>query len=191
MTAKYLMLLCFFVVSVAGFCQENNNSIENQFIEVVDKSNNYQEFKVIKKSKIDVLRKNVMDSIEALDAKIKSSQAEIEKQKSEIQLLTQKLNTTKLDLEASIKKEDRIEVLGIVTKKNTYNTLLWSIIIGLIAILGFIFYKYKSSVDITKEIKLKLTEVEANFDAHRKKTLLNEQVLRRKLQDEINKNRNV
>jgi hypothetical protein len=191
MTAKYLMLLCFFVVSITGFCQENNNSIENQFINVVDKSNNYEDFKVIKEAKIDVLRKNVMDSIKALDTKINRSQAEIEKQKSEIQLLIQNLNTTKSDLEASIKKEDGIEFLGIVTKKTTYNTMLWSIIIGLIAILGFIFYKYKSSHDITKETKLKLTEVEASFDAHRKKTLLNEQVLRRKLQDEINKNRTI
>jgi hypothetical protein len=191
MTAKYLMLICFFVVSVTGFSQDSNNSIENQFIKVVDKSNNYQEFKVIKKAKINILRKNVMDSIGALEAKITTSQVEIQKQKSEIELLTQNLNTTKLNLAASIEKEDGIEVLGIVTKKTTYNTILWSIIIGLIAILGFIFYKYKSSHDITKDTKLKLTEVEADFDAHRKKTLVNEQLLRRKLQDEINKNRNV
>ena len=191
MTAKYLMLLCFFVVSTTGFSQDDTNSIENQFIKVVDKSNNYQEFKVIKKTKIEGLRKNVMDSIRALEAKITTSQVEIEKQKSEIALLTQNLNTTKSNLAASIEKEDGIEVLGIVTKKSTYNTILWSIILALIAILGLIFYKYKSSHDITKSTKQKLTEVEADFDAHRKKSLVNEQLLRRKLQDEINKNRNV
>ena len=191
MTAKYLMLICFFVVSMTGFSQDNNNSIENQFIKVVDKSNNYQEFKVIKKTKINDLRKNVLDSIGALEAKITTSQVEIEKQKSEIELLTENLNSTKSSLAASIEKEDGIEVLGMVTQKTTYNTILWSIILGLIALLGLIFYKYKSSHDITKDTKLKLTEVETDFDAHRRKTLESEQLLRRKLQDEINKNRNV
>ena len=191
MTAKYLMLICFFAISITGFCQDNSNSIENQFIKVVDKSNNYQEFKVIQKSKINALRKNVMDSIAALDAKITTSQVEIEKQKSEIQLLTQNLNTAKSNLATSLEKEDGIELLGMLTKKTTYNAILWSIILGLIAILGLIFYKYKSSNDITKDTKLKLTEVETDFDAHRRKTLENEQLLRRKLQDEINKNRKV
>jgi hypothetical protein len=191
MTTKYLMLICFFIVSITGFSQDNSNSIENQFIKVVDKSNNYQEFKVIKKTKIEGLRKNVMDSIGALEAKIKTSEVEIEKQKSEIQLLTQNLNTVKSNLIASIEKEDGIEVLGMLTKKTTYNAILWSIILGLIAILILIFYKYKSSHDITKDTKLKLTEIETDFDAHRRKTLENEQLLRRKLQDEINKNRNV
>ncbi len=191
MTSKYLMLICFFLVSITGFCQDNTNSIENQFIKVVDKSNNYQEFKVIKKSKINVLRKNVMDSISALEDKITTSLVEIEKQKSEIELLTQNLNTTKSNLAASIEKENGIEVLGMLTKKTTYNALLWSIILGLIAILVFIFYKYKSSNVITKDTNLKLTEIETEFDAHRRKTLESEQLLRRKLQDEINKNRNV
>ncbi len=185
------MLICFFLVSITGFCQDNTNSIENQFIKVVDKSNNYQEFKVIKKSKINVLRKNVMDSISALEDKITTSLVEIEKQKSEIELLTQNLNTTKSNLAASIEKENGIEVLGMLTKKTTYNALLWSIILGLIAILVFIFYKYKSSNVITKDTNLKLTEIETEFDAHRRKTLESEQLLRRKLQDEINKNRNV
>jgi hypothetical protein len=191
MTAKYLMLICFFVVGITGFSQDNNNSIDNQFIKIVDQSNSFQKFKVIKKNKIKVLRKNVMDSIEALKLKITTSQVEIDEQKSEIELLTRNLNTTESNLAASIEKEDGIEVLGMLTKKNTYNTIVWSIILGLIAILGLIFYKYKSSHEITKDTKQKLTEIETDFDTHRKKNLENEQLLRRKLQDEINKNRNI
>ena len=191
MTTKSLILLSFLVVSTTFFAQDNSNSIENQFISVVDKSNNYQEFKVIKKSKINVLRKNVLDSIAALESKIVTSQAEIEKQKIEIETLTQNLSTTQSNLEASIEMEDGIEVLGMVTKKATYNTILWSIILGLMAILGFLFYKYKNSHSVTKAAKLSLNEIITDFDAHRRKTLENEQLLRRKLQDEINKNRNV
>ena len=191
MTAKYLLLLCFLVVSITGFSQDDSNSIESQFIKVVDKSNSYQKYKVIKKTKIEGLRKNVLDTIEMLELKIATSKVEIGNLKSKVELLTKTLDTTKLNLAASIEEEDKIEALGLVMTKTTYNTLLWSIISGLLGLLGFLLYKHKNGHEITKNTKLRLTEVESDFDAHRKKTLTNEQLLRRKLQDEINKNRTV
>ena len=191
MTAKYLLLLCFLVVSITGFSQDDSNSIESQFIKVVDKSNSYQKYKVIKKTKIEGLRKNVLDTIEMLELKIATSKVEIGNLKSKIELLTKTLDTTKSKLAASIEEEDKIEALGLVMTKTTYNTLLWSIISGLLGLLGFLLYKHKNGHEITKNTKLRLTEVESDFDAHRKKTLTNEQLLRRKLQDEINKNRTV
>ena len=191
MTAKYLLLLCFLVVSITGFSQDDSNSIESQFIKVVDKSNSYQKYKVIKKTKIEGLRKNVLDTIEMLELKIATSKVEIGNLKSKIELLTKTLDTTKSKLAASIEEEDKIEAIGLVMKKTTYNTLLWSIISGLLGLLGFLLYKHKNGHEITKNTKLRLTEVESDFDAHRKKTLTNEQLLRRKLQDEINKNRTV
>ena len=191
MTAKYLLLLCFLVVSITGFSQDDSNSIESQFIKVVDKSNSYQKYKVIKKTKIEGLRKNVLDTIEMLELKIATSKVEIENLKSKVELLTKALDTTKSNLAASIEEEDKIEALGLVMTKTTYNTLLWSIISGLLGLLGFLLYKHKKGHEITKNTKLRLTEVESDFDAHRKKTLTNEQLLRRKLQDEINKNRTV
>lgn len=191
MTAKYLLLLCFLVVSITGFSQDDSNSIESQFIKVVDKSNSYQKYKVIKKTKIEGLRKNVLDTIEMLELKIATSKVEIENLKSKVELLTKTLDTTKSKLAASIEEEDKIEALGLVMTKTTYNTLLWSIISGLLGLLGFLLYKHKNGHEITKNTKLRLTEVESDFDAHRKKTLTNEQLLRRKLQDEINKNRTV
>ena len=191
MTAKYLLLLCFLVVSITGFSQDDSNSIESQFIKVVDKSNSYQKYKVIKKTEIEGLRKNVLDTIEMLELKIATSKVEIGNLKSKIELLTKTLDTTKSKLAASIEEEDKIEAIGLVMKKTTYNTLLWSIISGLLGLLGFLLYKHKNGHEITKNTKLRLTEVESDFDAHRKKTLTNEQLLRRKLQDEINKNRTV
>lgn len=191
MTAKYLLLLCFLVVSITGFSQDDSNSIESQFIKVVDKSNSYQKYKVIKKTKIEGLRKNVLDTIEMLELKIATSKDQIGNLKSKIELLTKTLDTTKSKLAASIEEEDKIEALGLVMTKTTYNTLLWSIISGLLGLLGFLLYKHKNGHEITKNTKLRLTEVESDFDAHRKKTLTNEQLLRRKLQDEINKNRTV
>lgn len=190
MQANHFTLLLFLTFSSLFYAQENSNTIEDQFTDVIEGSNSFQEFKVIKKTKINALQKNILDSVAALELKIETTNAEIKKQENAIETLTENLSTTKNDLVISKEKEDGIELFGVITKKATYNTILWSIIIGLLVILAFIFIKYKKSHAVTKEAKLKLAETEAEFDAHRQKTLSNEQQLRRKLQDEINKNRN-
>ena len=191
MTTKHALLVFLFSINVIGFAQNPDNSIEDQFTKVIDKSNSYKEFKVIKKTKLKVLRKNVLDSIALLENTIGNTQIAIEKLQSNIKALTEDLSATKKNLSKSIEKENSLEVLGIRTNKTTYNTILWSIVFGLLSLLLLIFVKHKRNHTITKETKLKLDEVETEFDAHRKKTLTNEQLLRRKLQDEINKNRKV
>lgn len=191
MKTNLIILLSFLFITSAVIGQTESNTIENQFTDVIDKSNNYQEFKVIKKTKINALRKNILDSVVALEKTIETAYSEIEKQKTEISILTKNLATTQENLATSKEKEDGIEFFGMLTKKSTYNMILWSIIIGLLALLAFLFYKFKNSHAITKAAQLKLAETEGEFDAHRRKTLENEQQLRRKLQDEINKNRNV
>lgn len=191
MTTKYALLVFLFSINIIGFAQNTDNSIEDQFTKVIDKSNSYKEFKVIKKAKLKVLRKNILDSIALLENRIDTTQEAIEKLQSQINTLTQNLGTTKKNLSESIEKENGLDFLGIRTNKTTYNIVLWSIVFGLISLLALIFVKHKRNQTITRETILKLDEVETEFDAHRKKTLTNEQLLRRKLQDEINKNRKV
>jgi hypothetical protein len=189
MKTKLFPILTFFLVTVVLFAQDNGNTIENQFIDVVDNSNNYQEFKVIKKTKIYTLRKNILDSIAALESLLESSNAIIDQQKNELAILSQNLTTTQENLITSKEKEDGIEVFGILTKKSTYINLMWVIILGLLALLSLVLYKFKKNHTVTKEAQLKFSEIENEFDAYRQKTLEENQLIGRKLQDEIIKNR--
>ena len=191
--------LIFFIAALCMVCsvaQENPqksdvNSIENQLAETIDKSNSYQEFKVIKKTKLARLRTNILDTISGLEGTIKTLHTEIDTQKSEIASLSKNLSTVNDNLTASIAKEDGIEIFGTMTKKSTYNTAMWSIIGLLLFALGFFIVKFKNSNSVTRAAKLKLAETEAEFETHRQKKLEEQQQLRRKLQDEINKNRKV
>ncbi len=196
MKKKLVALLPLLLVTVILFGQENpqaqpkDNSIEGQFKDVVDESNNYQEYKVIKKYQINQLRKNILDSVSELESKIASSKTEIDQKAKQIDSLTSQLKTTKEDLSVSKEKENGIEILGILTQKSTYNTIMWSIIVLLLVGLAFLFYKFKNSHKVTKNSQLKLAETEMELETNRQKSLEREQKLRRKLQDEVNKNRN-
>jgi len=185
-----VVFLCISLTFAQEHTQEKPpNTIENQFVDVVDGSNSYQEFKVIKKTEINKLRANVLDTLGTFENKISGLNSEIDSQKNEIASLSQNLSKTEEDLAVSQKKENGIEILGILTQKATYNTIMWSIIGVLILALVFFIYKFKSSHSVTREAQLKLAETEIEFEKHRQTRIEEQQQLRRKLQDEINKNR--
>lgn len=192
MAYKTFFIVLFLVCTMACHCQnsaQKDNTIEAQFVEVIDKSNTYQKYKVIKRTKLSGLRKNILDTIEALEKSIQQKKTTIASQNSDISSLQVDLNTTQNNLAASIEKEDIISLFGITTKKGTYNFLLFSVIGFLLLGLLFFIIKFKNSNLVTKQTKQKLAEIEQEFDTHRQKKLEEQQVLRRKLQDEINKNK--
>ncbi|MFT7071570.1 tRNA (guanine-N1)-methyltransferase [Patiriisocius sp. Uisw_017] len=193
MSSKQLSLFPFLLISVILFGQESQtsdyNSIANQFENVIDKSNSYKEFKVVPKVKLDELRKSILDSVISLETSISTKDTTIAEQENQISTLQSTLETTNNDLTASKEKEDGVFIFGMLLKKDTYNTILFSIIGVLLFLLLFFIFKYKSSNSVTRTTNNKLAETESEFEAYRQKKLEDEQVLRRKLQDEINKNR--
>ena len=60
--------------------QAQQFSIDDQFKDLINKSNSYKDYKVVKKEKFYKLRKNVTDSIAVLEGNIASKAFEIKKQ---------------------------------------------------------------------------------------------------------------
>lgn len=191
-----LITVCFFTISIFSQSRLTKtqvdslpNTIENQFIKIYKKSNNWQDYKIIKKSSFKNFQKNVLDSISIIKKDINKKQETINKQKTSISFLNKKINKLEIDLSTSLEKKDSISLFGLQLNKITYNSILWSIITALLAGLAFFTFKFKRSIVLTKEATKNLNETEEEFEQYRKKTLEKEQKLRRQLHDEINKNR--
>jgi F0F1-type ATP synthase assembly protein I len=193
MKLRVLTLFALLLSSVS-FTQEttfeDTNSIENQFEELYKKSSTYQVYKVISKDKYQRLKLNILDSLKDLKETIAHKESLLLKEKSNIEETKKLLTQTEIDLNISLKKESSIDILGIKLSKVVYNLLLWGIIVLLLLGLSYFIFKFFRSNVLTKEAKNNLVDVEQEFEQHRKKTLVREQKLRRKLQDEINKQRN-
>lgn len=183
----------FFTLSITAqdSIEVRKNTLNDQMTDAFEKSNSYQEYKVIKKSQLATLRKSILDSVSNLKSQIGNQNSEVGKQRSQIDSLTDNLKRTKEDLALSREKEDGIKVLGILTSKSNYNTIMWSIIAILLLISGFLFYRFLNSHKIINAAELKIAEMEIELEDYRRNSLEREQKLRRKLQDEINKNRKV
>src|SRR5690554_5861745 len=159
--------------------------------EAFEKSNSYQEYKVIKKTQLITLRRNIIDSVSNLEEQISTLQNQLAQQKVEIDSLSDSLHITQQSLAESKEKEDGIKFFGILTSKSTYNAIMWGIIVILLLVGGFLFYRFLNSHRITNAAQLKMAEMEIELEDHRRSSLEREQKLRRKLQDEINKNRKI
>ena len=194
---KLILVLTFplflfsFSLSAQDSIQVRKNTLTEQMAEAFDKSNSYQEYKVIKKTQLATLRRNILDSVSALEKNIDSQESELALQKTEIDSLRQNLQTTRENLTASKEKEDGIEIFGVLTSKAVYNSIMWSIVLILLFIAGFLFYRFLNSHKVTNAAQLKMAELEIELEDYRRNSLEREQKLRRKLQDEVNKNRKI
>ncbi len=154
-----------------------------------DKSNSYQEYKVVKKTQLTTLRRNILDSVSTLQKRIALMESELARERIAVDSLGQNLKTTQQNLIKAKEKEDGIAIFGILTSKATYNSIMWGIIVILLLISGFLFYRFLNSHKITNAAQLSMAEMEIELEDYRRNSLEREQKLRRKLQDEVNKNR--
>jgi septal ring factor EnvC (AmiA/AmiB activator) len=168
----------------------NEGTINNQFEYVIRRSNNYQEFKVVKKTWLYELKAHTIDSLNAVHKELSDSQATINSQSNEISQLKSDLSTTKTNLENTINEKDSMALFGLQMSKGGYNALMWTIIAALLAFLLLFVYKFKNSNTVTKQAKKALLETEEEYEEYRRNSLEREQKVRRQLQDEINKQKN-
>jgi len=165
----------------------NNGTIESQFDYLYRKSSSYQEYKVVKKTFYQKIKGNVLDSMQALKKDLVDTKKLVEVQGNEIKSLKSDLLTTNDNLISVTKEKDDIKFLGMPMTKASYNSLLWSIIFSLVALLLFFIFRFKSSNTITVQSKNLLNDTEKEFEAYKAKALEREQKVRRELQNELNK----
>ena len=190
---NYFFLLLILLSTSTSFSQqtpEDENSIENQFDAIYRTSTNYQTYKVISKESYERLKLNVLDSINFAKKIILEKENLLIRERNLNKTNQELLSKAQLDLENATKKENSIAFFGMQLSKTKYNILLWGILLLLIASVSYYFFKFIKSNVLTKEAQENLFLVEKDFEKHKKQALEREQKLRRKLQDEINKQRN-
>ncbi len=164
-----------------------SGTIESQFDYIYAKSYSYKDTKSVKKGDLQKIKSNVLDSINNLKKELNDTKLVVKTQNSEIINLKTDLKTTNDNLTGVTKEKDNIKFLGFPMTKAGYNTLLWSIITGLLVFLIFFIYKFKASNTITNQANGILADTEAEFETYKATALEREQKVRRELQDELNK----
>jgi hypothetical protein len=165
----------------------DSGTVKNQFENLIDKSNNFQGYKVIKATSLLKLQSNVLDSLSVSKSKLLANTDFLNSQKQVIDNLQAKSTASETVVSSLRSQKDSISLFGIQLEKTFFKTLFFLIVIGLIATLVFFIFKFKQSNSITVESKLALQQSEKEFEIYKEKALEREQKAMRKLQDELNK----
>ena len=165
----------------------DSGTIENQFDYIIEKSNRYQDYKVVKRTWLDRLKRVVDDSLNVVKKELIETKKVLSEKESKIITLTNSLDTTNQNVTNLNNQKDSMSFFGMLISKPLYNTILWSIIGVLMAALVIYILRFSRSNSITNESNSKFTLLEEEYEGHRQRSLEREQQLRRKLQDEINK----
>lgn len=174
----------------------NSGTLDNQFDYVITKSNGWrdergQSYKVIKAFWLTDLKAHVLDSLHAIRKDLVATGITVKAQAQEIEDLKTSLSNTQSTLDKTKSEKNSMSLFGVQMSKGGYSGLMWSIIAILLALLIFFIYKFKNSHAVTKEAKRALSDVEEEFEEHRKTAVEREQKVRRQLQDEINKQKTI
>lgn len=162
-------------------------SIKSQFEYINSVSTNYQEYKVIRKTQLDQLESNIIDSIGAYQEQIADINVQLNDQRASIEGLNAEIIKTNESLEEAISQKDSFSFMGFYLHKNLYNNLVWGLIIALTLILIISYFRFRRSHVVTAETKNRLDEVQEEYEQHRKNTLERERKLNRQLVDALNK----
>lgn len=165
----------------------DSGTVKYQFENLMDKSNDFQGYKVIKATSLLKLQSNVLDSLSVSKEKILANADFMSSQKRLIDSLQTTSTASETVVSNLISEKESISLFGIQFEKTFFKTLFFLIVLGLIAALLFFIFKFKQSNAITVESKLALKRSEKEFETYKEKALEREQKAMRRLQDELNK----
>lgn len=166
-----------------------NGNLNQQFDYVFQKSNSFQEYKVIKKEYFTLLKRNSTDSVNRFKKELEQLKGNFLAYDKNLQSLKDTLATTKSTLKEVKNAQNSMNFLGISVAKSSYSMIMWAIVLVLLFLALFILFRYKSAKTITNESLRNFEKLEDDFEDFKRKSLEKEQKLGRQLQDEINKHK--
>ena len=164
-------------------------TIEGQFDELVDKSGNWEKFKLVKKESIYTFKKSLLDSLSGQKTLLREKLDTISAQSSRIKELNLNIQNLQSELDKEKNRNDSIDFLGITIEKGVYSIIVWGIIVVLTIFLVVFISRFTSSNSITRGALKDLEDLQNECEEYRTKAIEREQKVRRQLQDEINKHR--
>jgi hypothetical protein len=154
-------------------------NIQDQYQFLIDNSDSYQEYKVIKLSWMNTIGNHLKDSLKAINTDLENNIDKV----AQLEIEKNRLNNQIESLNQEVKDKHSLSFMGIKMKKGSYHTLVWAIIFSLIGILAYYLYKFKNANKVTQNAIAKYDELEEEFNLARTRALEREQALNRKLMD--------
>ena len=143
-------------------------TLKSQLDYIHENTRVYNDYRAIRDDIFLKLKRNVTDTLNAAMLEVEQLHSRLTEREFQIETLDTDLARTKNELEEAVKNRDSLSFLGIQMNKALYNTIMWFIILGLIALSVILVMLYRRTHQLTKEVKDELENVREEFDQYRK-----------------------
>lgn len=189
-----LPLISALVLSFSAQGQNTNDStkavdpsLKGQFQLMVTKSKSINGYKLINPVRLSSFWKNVNDSLSTNRRNLVNASKQIKEHESNIAALKKEISGNESSLASSNAKVNEISFLGISFTKGSYNTMVWSLIIGLAVALTIVILRSVKHIQEAKYRSNLYEEIAQEYQTYKTKANDKEKKLARELQDERNK----
>lgn len=169
--------------STATLNSLTSGSITSQFEYIYRVSNNFQEYEVVKKSNLEQLKSNVLDSLRTLGAQLEAVESAQAGHSDTLTKLTEAMNQAQLEMQVAREAQDSFLFLGMTVQKAVFSSLMWILVFLLAGGMVFFAVQYFRSFGRITKAEKDLSDVQEEFEQHRKNTLERERKLKRELID--------
>jgi hypothetical protein len=191
-----VVLACIFLFGLTMLKAQNtqklsldDSPVEGQFRYVYSKSSDYEEYKMVKRWHFSRLKNHVLDTLNTLKNDLYTQNLVLEKRDSTIDSLVKETANIQAHLDQSQKEKDTLKWLGFSMSKTTYNGIVWTLTIFLLASLIIVFLLFKRANSLTVSTRQDLSDLSLEFEDFRKRALRREEEIVRKYHNELNKYR--
>lgn len=182
-----LILIC--SASLLGFSQNQTefpNTLRGDFDKMLKESNRYQDFKVVKRVKLDAFIRQVEDTLALRADEMKREVQAAEELRAQLASLRTENENLESEVTRLNDEKDGIQTLGMNMDKGSFASMMWFLVIALAAVGVFLVLRLRTNSSAQSRIKKHLSDLEDELGSTKKKALEKEQELKREMQDYIN-----
>jgi hypothetical protein len=188
-----LLLICFLIVGSAvaqtatDALNHDNQTLRERYLLMKTKSQNYQDYKVIKENLLDAWWRIVVDSLQAKQASIRNAQANANKLEAQLNQNIETLKSKEASMQDIVYASTHIKVLGISFDKGVFAAIVGVIILGLALTIGIIMYSLKLIRKNLNEKAELANTISREYEEYKRKAMDKQTKLSRELQNERNR----
>ena len=145
-----------------------NGNLKEQFNYLDEHTKIYEAYRAIREDMFQQIKANVSDTLASVYSKIKGINKTTSVLNQTIDTLRTNLASTQTRLDEMTKTKDSISVIGMEVGKSAYNSVMWTILAGMVAALLIGFFVFKRNLTAIGNTNKEFQELKTEFEVYRK-----------------------
>ena len=157
-------------------------SLSNQLTDIINGSESYEHYKVIKTTDLTKFRSTMLDSVNAYQGRIQHLETDLAALRADFTTLKEQFDQTQLQLEESEAQNASIPFLWTIMDKSVYNIIVWSLVALLAVAIGILYFRIKHVCAVVKRVKSAYSKIMDEYRTQRHQSVEKQMKLKRELQ---------